>query len=223
MTPKLMCDNVTVSYQATPPKVAVANAHLELANGGSLAIVGASGSGKSSFLLAVAGLVEYTGTIEIDGVDLRTVPAHKRGVGLVFQDGQLFKHMNVERNVAFGLKAQRWPASKVRERVHELLALVDLEGFEGRRVDTLSGGERQRVALARTLAPRPSVVLLDEPLSALDKELRGSLQSGVRRALEADGSSWIIVTHDDAEAKVLADASATMHAGRLSEAVAHVP
>lgn len=197
-------------------RLAVDGVSLAVPAGGSLALVGASGSGKSSLLLAIAGVIEATGAVTWDGENVARMPAHRRGFGLVFQDGQLFPHLTVAQNVAFGLEMQRVPRDARRARVEELLELVGLPGTESRAVTELSGGERQRVALARTLAPRPRLVLLDEPLSSLDADLRTRLAGDVRGVLEASGAAWIVVTHDRAEADAMATSIATMRDGVLT-------
>ena len=149
-----------------------------------LCLLGPSGSGKTTLLRLIAGIEEPDeGTVSIDGKPLNGVPPQERGFGLMFQDLALFPHMDVFGNVAFGLRMRRLPKAAVRERVHELLALVDMAGFAKRKVHELSGGERQRVALARSLAPAPRVLMLDEPLGALDRALRDSLQGQVRAIL----------------------------------------
>ena len=172
----LTLDGVSVSYDGTP---AVRDAALELPDGRVLAVLGPSGCGKSTLLRAVAGLEPLAaGSVSWDGADLARVPTHKRGFALMFQDGQLFNHLTVARNVGYALRLRR--ASSVDARVEELLALVGLEGFGDRLPATLSGGERQRVALARCLAVRPRLLLLDEPLSALDAGLRQRLATDLR-------------------------------------------
>jgi thiamine transport system ATP-binding protein len=205
-----------VTYPGKPPRVAVADATFKVKAGGSLALVGASGSGKSSILLAIAGVIASEGVVAWDGHDLAAIPTHKRGIGLVFQDGQLFPHLTVAGNIGFGLEMQRVGRVERNERIAELLAMVGLEGMEGRPVTELSGGERQRVALARTLAPRPRLVLLDEPLSSLDADLRARLAVEVREVLERAGTAWIVVTHDRAEADVMADRVQAMSSGHLA-------
>ena len=165
MTTALRVDNLTVTYPGKPPHVAVDSVSLELPHHESLALLGPSGCGKSSLLLAIAGILESQGLIEIDGVDVRGVPTHRRHVGLVFQDGQLFAHLTVAQNIEFGLRMGSHTRKERAARVGELLEIVDLQGLGSRRIDQLSGGQRQRVAFARTLAPRPRLVLLDEPLS----------------------------------------------------------
>ena len=172
----------------------------------SVALLGPSGAGKSTLLRAVAGLVAPdAGTIRWDGEDLATTPAHRRRIGLVFQDAVLFPHRDVAGNVAYGLEAVGAPSAGRAARVEELLALVDLEGFEARQIDSLSGGQAQRVALARALAPRPRLLLLDEPFGALDRDLRDRLGADVRDLLRAQGIPALHVTHDEAEALLVAD------------------
>jgi len=193
---------------------AVDGVSLDVPVGGVLALLGPSGCGKSSLLRAVAGLEPpASGSVTWDGVDLTTVPVHRRGFGLVFQDGQLFPHRDVAGNVGYGLRALG--RAERAARVAELLDLVGLPGYDRRPVATLSGGERQRVALARSLAPRPRLLLLDEPLSALDRSLRERLADDLRRVLVATGTTALFVTHDQDEAATVADRVAVMAAGRL--------
>lgn len=184
---------------------------LTVARGEIVAVLGPSGSGKSTLLRVIAGLVTPTsGTVAIDGADVTTVPTHRRGVGLVFQNNQLFPHLNVEGNIAYGLHIARMPPVQRRERVSELLTLVGLPGFGSRDVATLSGGEAARVALARSLATTPRIVLLDEPLSGLDHGLRYTLADDVRRVVRTAGSTAIVVTHDPDEARRIADRVVTL-------------
>jgi thiamine transport system ATP-binding protein len=211
----LEVSNLTVTYEGKPPRTAVSGASFGLAPGSSLALVGASGSGKSSLLLAIAGVIPSTGGLGWSGMDLRPVPTHRREIGVVFQDGQLFPHLTVSQNIAFGLQMKRLPRRQQESRVEDLLHLIGLPGTGARRVTELSGGERQRVALARTLAPEPRLVLLDEPLSSLDAELRARLAVEVRDLLTASGSTWIVVTHDPQEAAVMAERTLTMADGRV--------
>ncbi len=202
---------VSVSYDGTP---AVREATLELPDGQVLAVLGPSGCGKSTLLRAVAGLEPLVaGGVAWDGADLARVPTHRRGFALMFQDGQLFGHLTVARNVGYALRLRR--ASGVEARVAELLALVGLEGYEDRLPATLSGGERQRVALARCLAVRPRLLLLDEPLSALDTGLRHRLATDLRTILRHEGTTALMVTHDHEEAFTVADRLAVMRAGRI--------
>ena len=169
-----------------------------------VALLGPSGAGKSTLLRIVAGLlVPGSGTVAWDGEDLGPVPAHRRRVGLVFQDAVLFPHLDVAANVAYGIPHES--ASARAARVAELLALVDLDGLQDRPVDTLSGGQAQRVALARALAPRPRLLLLDEPFGALDRDLRERLATDVREVLRASDTPALHVTHDEDEAARIAD------------------
>ena len=184
--------DVVVHYRDDDGTVATAvdGLSLDVTPGEVVALLGPAGSGKSTLLRAVAGLEPLSaGSITWDGADLAGVPVHRRGFGLMFQDGQLFPHRDVGGNVAFGLEMGGVDRAERRAAVRELLELVGLAGFERREVSTLSGGERQRVALARSLAPRPRLLLLDEPLSALDRALRERLAGEVRAALVATGTT----------------------------------
>ena len=209
----LSLEDVTVRYGDT---TAVDDVSVELASGQVLAVLGPSGCGKSTLLRAVAGLEPLSGgAISWDGIDLSGTPTHKRGFALMFQDGQLFAHLTVARNVAYALRLRRTPSARLAARVRELLALVGLEGYDDRLPGTLSGGERQRVALARALAVEPRLILLDEPLSALDATLRERLASDLRDILRAAGTTALLVTHDHEEAFALADRLAVMRSGRV--------
>lgn len=196
------------------PVTAVDAVSLSVADGEVLALLGPSGCGKSSLLRAVAGLEPIAaGTVRWAGEDVVATPVHRRGFGMVFQDGQLFPFRDVAGNVAYGLAGL--PRAERQARVAEVLDLVGLSGYGPRGVDTLSGGQAQRVALARSLAPRPRLLLLDEPLSALDRALRESLSRDLARILRAQGMTALYVTHDHAEAEVVADRVGVMVAGRL--------
>ena len=193
---------------------AVDGVDLDVAAGEIVALLGASGSGKSSLLRAVAGLEDVAdGDVAWDGRSMVRVPVHRRGFGLMFQDGQLFEHRDVGGNIAYGLNGL--PRAQRGERVREMLELVGLPGFERRRVTTLSGGQAQRVALARALAPAPRLLLLDEPLSALDRALREQLATDVRAILRQGRTTALYVTHDQDEAMTVADRVGVMEAGRL--------
>lgn len=199
--------------------VAVDDVNLDLPEGDVLAVLGPSGSGKSTLLRAVAGLeVLSAGSVRYDGQDLTGVPTHRRGFALMFQDGQLFPHLSVARNVGYPLRLRHRPAGEVTRRVTELLELVGLPDLGDRSTDTLSGGERQRVALARALAVSPRLLLLDEPLSALDRGLRERLAHDLRDILVAAGTTALLVTHDQEEAFAVADRMALMRAGRVVQA-----
>ncbi|WP_419705123.1 ABC transporter ATP-binding protein [Promicromonospora sp. NFX87] len=210
--------DVSVRYGAS---TAVDGVSLTVAPGEVVALLGPSGCGKSSLLRAVAGLEPLAGgSVRYDGEDLAGVPVHKRRFGLMFQEGQLFPHRDVRRNVAYGLETQDLTRAERDERVSTLLDLVGLAGYEQRAVPTLSGGEQQRVALARALAPRPRLLLLDEPLSALDRQLRERLAGEVRSALVETGTTAVFVTHDHAEAAAVADRIGVMDRGRLLQVAA---
>ncbi|WP_040399339.1 ABC transporter ATP-binding protein [Cellulomonas massiliensis] len=210
--------DVVVRYDGTrrgaAPSTAVDGVSLDVSQGEVVALLGPSGCGKSSLLRAVAGLEPLAGgAVTWDGEPVDDVPVHRRGFGLMFQDGQLFAHRDVAGNVAYGLAGRR--RSDARARVDELLGLVGLAGYGARPTATLSGGERQRVALARALAPEPRLLLLDEPLSALDRSLRERLALDLRAALVATGTTALFVTHDQDEAFAVADRVAVMDRGRL--------
>jgi ABC-type Fe3+/spermidine/putrescine transport system ATPase subunit len=183
------------------------------AEGEIVCLLGPSGCGKTTLLRIVAGLeVSDRGRVLFDGTDLAGMPAHRRNFGLMFQDYALFPHRDVAANVAFGLRMQRRPQAEIAERVREMLALVNLSGYEQRRVVELSGGEQQRVALARSLAPRPRLLMLDEPLGALDRSLREQLMNDLRAILKGVGVTVLYVTHDQEEAFAVADRVLIMRA-----------
>ncbi|QPL05540.1 MULTISPECIES: ABC transporter ATP-binding protein [Actinomyces] len=221
MSTALEVTDLSVVYPATgrgasrsAPVTAVDAVSLTVADGEVLALLGPSGCGKSSLLRAVAGLEPVAGgTIRWAGCDVVAVPVHRRGFGMVFQDGQLFPFRDVAGNIAYGLADL--PRAEREARVAEVLTLVGLPGYGRRAVATLSGGQAQRVALARSLAPRPRLLLLDEPLSALDRALRESLSLDLARILRDEGMTALYVTHDHAEAETVADRVGVMVAGRL--------
>ncbi len=192
----------------------------EVREGERFALLGPSGCGKTTALRLVAGLERAdAGTVEVAGRVLTGpgahVPPERRGIGLVFQDYALFPHLTVEQNVAFGLR--RWSRAEARARVAELLKLVGMSGLERRHPHALSGGQQQRVALARALAPRPRLILLDEPFSGLDALFRGEVRARVREALAAEGQTALLVTHDQEEALSFADRLAVMQGGRIEQ------
>jgi thiamine transport system ATP-binding protein len=187
---KLVLDGVSLSVEA----------------GDVVALLGPSGSGKSTLLRAVAGIIDPdSGRIFVHGVDVTELPTHRRGVGMVFQDNQLFPHMSVLENVAFGPRMAGAPRSERSERAARWLRRVGLAGFDDRRVTDLSGGEAKRVALARTLAAEPSIVLLDEPLTGLDRELHDRLAVDLAELLRDAKTTALLVTHDQDEAATIAD------------------
>lgn len=187
------------------------------ARGEILCLLGASGCGKTTVLQILAGLMPAdSGHVRLGGRDQAGVPVHDRRIGYVFQDHVLFPHLSVGRNVEYGLRMLKWPARRRAQRVREMLALVDLNGYEDRPVRGLSGGESQRVALARSLAPAPDLLLLDEPLSSVDQRLRGDLVSELRSVLDTQSITAVYVTHDLEEAYFMGDRVAFVHGGRVN-------
>lgn len=209
----LELDHLTVRFDEV---TAVDDVSLAVEPGHVTAVLGPSGCGKSTLLRVVAGLQRPdSGTVHLDDRDITLLPTHRRHVGLMFQDGQLFPHLDVAGNVAYALRRQGISRGAAAGRVGQLLDLVGMSGFASRRPATLSGGQQQRVALARALAASPAVLLLDEPLSALDRALRDRLGSDLRQILTASGTTALVVTHDHDEAFTLADRMAVMSHGRI--------
>jgi len=197
---------------------ALEDVSLEVEGGSLTALLGPSGSGKSTLLRIIAGLEQPdTGEIAISGALATALAPQKRNVGFVFQHYAAFKHMTVRNNVAFGLKVRKRPRAEIRERVDQLLALVQLSAFADRYPAQLSGGQRQRMALARALAPEPQVLLLDEPFGALDARVRAELRDWLRRLHEEVHVTTIFVTHDQAEAMDVASQIAVMNTGRIEQ------
>ncbi|MBK8988784.1 MAG: ABC transporter ATP-binding protein [Chloroflexi bacterium] len=199
---------------------------LTVAAGEIVALLGPSGCGKTTLLRIIAGLeTADNGRVQLESQDLTAVPVHQRGLGMVFQDYALFPHKNVADNVRFGLRMQHWSAAQMRDRVEQVLGLVGLAGFGLRAIHQLSGGEQQRVALARALAPAPRLLLLDEPLGALDRALRERLMLELRDILKQaggvlgrpEGITAVYVTHDQAEAFAIADRVVVMNAGQIEQ------
>src|SRR6185369_17067222 len=183
---------------------AVDQLSLDIRAGEFLALLGPSGCGKTTLLRMLAGFeTPDEGRILLDGRDIAPIPPHERPINMMFQNYALFPHLSVHDNIAFGLKRARIPKSEIEARVAEMVALVKLEGLEKRKPDQLSGGQRQRVALARSLARRPQVLLLDEPMAALDKKLRESTQLELMELQRRLGMTFIIVTHDQEEAMTM--------------------
>lgn len=206
---------VTVSY-GNSPSAALANVTLTVPPGSVTAVLGPSGCGKSTLLRVIAGLTQPdSGRVTLDGVDLAGVAPHKRGIGLMAQSNSLFPHLTVGGNVEFGLRMLKVPSRIRRLRVAEVLELVGLPGWQDRLVTSLSGGEAQRVALARTLAPAPKVILLDEPLGALDRSLRDRLVPELAELFALLSVTAVYVTHDQDEAFGIADQLVVMNAGEI--------
>ncbi len=211
--------NIVKSFaQNGSESTVISNVSMAVEKGAVAALLGPSGCGKTTLLRIIAGLDQPdAGQIIFNGKNVTNVPSHKRGFGMMFQDYALFPHKNVGSNVAFGLemKNSQIKPQAINTRVNEVLETVGLAGFAERRVDELSGGERQRVALARCLAPEPELLMLDEPLGALDRELRDRLMPEIRALLKNSGTTGIFVTHDQTEAFSVADTISVMSKGRL--------
>jgi putative spermidine/putrescine transport system ATP-binding protein len=198
--------------------VAVDAVDLEIQEGEFFSMLGPSGSGKTTLLRLIAGFeLPSSGRVILHGDDVTSAPPFERDVNTVFQDYALFPHMNVEQNIGYGLKVRRVPRAERTERVAEALGVVRLEGFEGRRPGQLSGGQRQRVALARALVNRPRVLLLDEPLGALDRRLREDMQIELKQIQQRVGITFIFVTHDQSEALTMSDRVAVFSGGRIEQ------
>lgn len=197
-------------------KIALDRVSLSIGTEEIVGLLGPSGSGKSTLLRVIAGLERpQQGRVNFDGIDLAATPVHERRFGLMFQSYALFPHMTVAANVAFGLRMQQLSDDQVEARVREALAWVDLSDLANRKVDRLSGGEQQRVALARTLAPWPRLVMLDEPVGSLDRQLRTRLVEDIGSLLKQQRTSGIYVTHDHEEAAAISDRVAVMRDGRV--------
>ncbi|WP_198379825.1 ABC transporter ATP-binding protein [Roseomonas sp. KE2513] len=213
MTPRLSLTAVTRRFEGVTALDAVS---LDVAAGEFLALLGGSGSGKSTLLRVIAGFeTPDSGTVRLDGANLAGVPPHRRPVNMMFQSYALFPHMSVAANIGYGLRREGRPRAEIEARVAQAIATVRLEGMEKRRPDALSGGQRQRVALARALVKRPRLLLLDEPLGALDANLRERTGFELRAIQRESGAAFVMVTHDQAEALALADRVAVMDRGRL--------
>ncbi len=214
-TPYVRIDKVTKTFGDF---VAVDEVSLSIYRNEFFALLGGSGSGKTTLLRMLAGFEQPTeGKIFIDGVDMAGIPAYDRPVNMMFQSYALFPHMSVEQNVAFGLRQDNVPKAEIRDRVAEMLGMVQLSAFGKRRPHQLSGGQRQRVALARSLVKRPKLLLLDEPLGALDKKLREKTQFELVNIQEKLGVTFIVVTHDQEEAMTMSSRIAVMNHGTIAQ------
>ncbi|MGZ4292110.1 MAG: ABC transporter ATP-binding protein [Gaiellaceae bacterium] len=197
---------------------AVDDVTLEIREGEFFSMLGPSGCGKTTSLRMIAGFeAPDSGRVVLQGTDVTTTSANRRPVNMVFQQYALFPHMSIYDNVAFGLKVKRVPRCEHRDRIHELLRIVDLEGYENRRPRQLSGGQQQRVALARALVNRPAALLLDEPLGALDVKLRKQMQLELKRIQHELGTTFVYVTHDQEEALAMSDRIAVMNRGKVEQ------
>jgi putrescine transport system ATP-binding protein len=211
--PLVRFEGVTKRFGA---ETAVDDVTLDIAEGEFFALLGPSGCGKTTLMRLLAGFeTPDAGRVLLAGEDLAGAPPHRRPVHMMFQAYALFPHLSVAQNVAFGLKAQGRPAGQIGPRVEEMLALVKLDGLGGRKPDQLSGGQKQRVALARALAPAPRILLLDEPMAALDRKLREETQLELKTLQRQLGLTFLIVTHDQDEAMVTADRLAVMRDGKI--------
>lgn len=213
--PLLTIENVRSVYGDT---VALHDVSFDIADGEFFALLGPSGCGKTTLLRSIAGFEQpASGRILLDGKDLLPMPAHRRPVNMMFQSYALFPHMSVAKNIAYGLENDGVGRTEIRERVERVMATVRLDHLASRRPAQLSGGQRQRVALARAIVKRPRVLLLDEPLSALDRQVRASMQLELKRLQREAGMTFVVVTHDQEEAMSMADRIAVLHAGRVDQ------
>jgi spermidine/putrescine transport system ATP-binding protein len=200
------------------PVMALDDVNLTVQQDEFVSLLGASGCGKTTLLRIIAGFETPTrGTVRIGGEDVTAMPPHNRPTNIVFQRGALFPHMSVRENIGYSLKLRKWPKTRINEQVDRMLALVRLEGFGDRDPQKLSGGQVQRVALARALACEPRVLLLDEPMSALDLKLRQQMQLELRALQRRIGATFIFVTHDQTEALVMSDRIAIMNGGKVAQ------
>jgi spermidine/putrescine transport system ATP-binding protein len=209
----LIIDNINKRFQDVQ---ALEDVNLEVRSGEFFTLLGPSGCGKTTLLRIIAGLeLPDSGRINLGGQDITALPATKRQVNTVFQSYALFPHLTIFENVAFGLRSRKFANAEVKKRVHRRLEMLGLQGMRDRRPDQLSGGQKQRVALARALVNEPEILLLDEPMSALDAKLRAQVQEDLRRIQRRLGRTFLLVTHDQSEALVCSDRLAVMHQGRV--------
>lgn len=211
--------NIEAVSKSFGPVSALTQIDLDIERGSFVCLLGPSGCGKTTLLRTIAGFEKPTsGRLLLDGADISDIPPHKRGFGMVFQSLALFPHMSVAQNIAYGLKLRKASAQEQRDRVEELLNVIELPHIADRAVSALSGGQRQRVAIARALAIQPKLFLLDEPLSALDAKLRDNMQIELRRLQQKFGVTTVLVTHDQTEAMMLADELVVLDHGKVQQA-----
>ena len=209
-------ENVTKTFDGE--EEVLNNINLSIKKNEFFTLLGPSGCGKTTMLRIIGGFEHATeGSVFFDGVNINNVPPNKRHINTVFQRYALFPHMNVFENVAFGLKVKKTPKPEIEQRVRDMLALVNLRGFEKRSVTSLSGGQQQRVAIARALINEPEVLLLDEPLGALDLKLRKEMQIELKRIQQRLGITFIYVTHDQEEALTMSDTIVVMNSGVIQQ------
>ncbi len=207
--------NISVSFDGEP---ILKNLNLYIRDKEFITLLGPSGCGKTTTLRIIGGFLEPDeGTVIFDGKKINGVPPHKRQVNTIFQRYALFPHLDVYENIAFGLRVKKWPEKKIRDKVNEMLALVNLKGFKRRKIASLSGGQQQRVAIARALANEPRVLLLDEPLGALDLKLRKDMQVELKNIQQRMGITFIYVTHDQEEALSMSDTVVVMDSGVIQQ------
>ena len=207
--------NISVSFDGEP---ILKNLNLYIRDKEFITLLGPSGCGKTTTLRIIGGFLEPDeGTVIFDGKKINGVPPHKRQVNTIFQRYALFPHLDVYENIAFGLRVKKWPEKKIRDKVNEMLALVNLKGFKRRKIASLSGGQQQRVAIARALANEPRVLLLDEPLGALDLKLRKEMQLELKRLQREMNITFIYVTHDQEEALTMSDTVVVMNGGKVQQ------
>ncbi|MDD5622306.1 MAG: ABC transporter ATP-binding protein [Actinomycetota bacterium] len=204
-------EDISKSYGSI---LAVDKVSFTVREGEFFSLLGPSGCGKTTILRILGGFIEQDGgTVSIDGKDMKGIPPNRRDTAMVFQNLALFPHMDVRENIVYGLRKRKFPADRIREELNSILEIVDLKGFETRRISELSGGQQQRVALARSLIVKPKILLLDEPLASLDKKLRVSMQGELKEIQKRIGTTFLYVTHDQGEALTMSDNIAVMNKG----------
>jgi spermidine/putrescine transport system ATP-binding protein len=209
----VQADKISKSYGRV---LAVDGVSFRVKEGEFFSILGPSGCGKTTILRILGGFIDQdAGTVLIDGKDMKGIPPNRRDTAMVFQNLALFPHMNVRENIIYGLKKRRYPDIRIREELAAILDIINLKGFESRRISELSGGQQQRVALARSLVVKPKILLLDEPLASLDKKLRISMQEELKAIQKKIGTTFLYVTHDQSEALTMSDDIAVMYEGNI--------